>query len=101
MRDTEFPRQIRQRYRLDQPVRCFTKFVAHAVYSLVDKRRSVYYIVNSRAKQQGWPLSRQEESTSLESRTDPKAARSPTIALLRGRGQEDGRPNDDSSAEQG
>jgi hypothetical protein len=45
-------------------------------------------MTDSRDKEQGWPLSREEVSTSLATRTDPKAARSPRIALPRAEGQE-------------
>jgi hypothetical protein len=50
MRHTQLLGKIREAHRVDQPVSSLSEGFAHkAVYTIVDERWSVYFIVTSRA----------------------------------------------------
>ena len=75
---------------LDQKVRRFLKVqCGSSVRISLDKTPDVRYITDSRGEKQGWPLSRQEESTSLDANR-PESRPLTKAALLDGPGQEDG-----------
>ena len=67
MRNAQLLGEVCERNYTNQTVCRLSKGFAHwAVYTAVDEPRGVYYIVTSRARKKGWPLSRQEDSASPE-----------------------------------